>query len=257
MARLSDAQDRKDIGALVAVLLGVKSAIRARWLRGDVKTQHGSTELRINEIAACSMCSYRTVARHLKTLKAAGLIRVQPRQNEIGENLPSIYELVWRLDGSSSNAEGAGHFDGTSGQIARTSGHFDGRLGHGLSNTWPRSIEEGEEEKESPSVSTARPKSRKGRTPCPVTWSAESGWQGITEQMRQQWGNAFPACDLDTQLARMAAWLAANPTKARKSNWLRFITGWLERAQDRGGDVKASAAKTPTPYRGSTAATLR
>lgn len=38
----------------------------------------------------------------------------------------------------------------------------------------------------------------------------------------------------------MHSWLMANPKKAHKSNWERFITNWLARAQDRGGDATAT-----------------
>ena len=42
---------------------------------------------------------------------------------------------------------------------------------------------------------------------------------------------------MDAKLAvlQAAAWLVANPTK-KKSNYERFLTGWLKREQDRGGN---------------------
>jgi hypothetical protein len=40
---------------------------------------------------------------------------------------------------------------------------------------------------------------------------------------------------LDTELVRASEWLKANPTKAKKSNWRRFLVAWLTRSQDRGG----------------------
>ena len=43
------------------------------------------------------------------------------------------------------------------------------------------------------------------------------------------------ACDLAAELAKAAAWLKANPTRAHKSNWRRFVVSWLTRSQDRGG----------------------
>jgi hypothetical protein len=43
---------------------------------------------------------------------------------------------------------------------------------------------------------------------------------------------------------RSAEWLKANPTKAHKSNWRRFVVSWLTRSQDRGG-TNRSAGKTP------------
>jgi hypothetical protein len=38
----------------------------------------------------------------------------------------------------------------------------------------------------------------------------------------------------------MSAWLAANPARARKSNYERFITNWLAREQDKGGDMRSN-----------------
>jgi hypothetical protein len=40
---------------------------------------------------------------------------------------------------------------------------------------------------------------------------------------------------LDIELVRASEWLKANPTRARKSNWRRFLVSWLTRSQDRGG----------------------
>gem|GEM_PF-1923241 len=59
-------------------------------------------------------------------------------------------------------------------------------------------------------------------------------WENITDEKVEEWANAFPACDVELELAKMAKWLEANPTK-RKSNYARFIFGWLTRSQDRGG----------------------
>jgi hypothetical protein len=49
---------------------------------------------------------------------------------------------------------------------------------------------------------------------------------------------------LDIELIRASEWLKANPTRAHKSNWRRFIVSWLTRSQDRGG-TNRSAGKTP------------
>ena len=91
----------------------------------------------------------------------------------------------------------------------------------------------------------------KNREPNPaapaIAWSAEGGWQGIVDADRTEWAAAFPACNLDRQLAAMVAWLRSNPTKARKSNWRKFITNWLNRSQDKGGD--AASTKSNGQYR--------
>jgi len=71
-----------------------------------------------------------------------------------------------------------------------------------------------------------------------ISWTIVGGFLNITDQDRQDWATAYPACTLDVQLAQMSQWLQANPAKAHKSQWRRFVTGWLSRSQERGGDIK-------------------
>ena len=94
-------------------------------------------------------------------------------------------------------------------------------------------------------VATSDPPKRRTRSqPADsVSWSADAGWQGITDADRQEWRQAYPACDLEPELARATAWLKANPTKAHKSNWRRFIVSWLTRSQDRGGTNRTPGAR--------------
>jgi hypothetical protein len=70
----------------------------------------------------------------------------------------------------------------------------------------------------------------------PLRWSADIGWEGITDADRAEWSQAYPAADLTVELAKATQWLKANPKKARKSNWRRWLTTvWLSKCQDRGG----------------------
>lgn len=73
-----------------------------------------------------------------------------------------------------------------------------------------------------------------------IKWSIDSGWIDIIDEDIQQWSEAAPACDIKRELAAMHAWLTANPKKAKKSNYARFITTWLSRSQDRGGGLKSA-----------------
>jgi hypothetical protein len=41
--------------------------------------------------------------------------------------------------------------------------------------------------------------------------------------------------DIDAGLAQALAWCLSNPAKGRKSNYAKFLNGWLGRSQDRGG----------------------
>lgn len=112
-------------------------------------------------------------------------------------------------------------------------------------------------------VATSEPPKRRKRSQHPdaVSWSADAGWQGITDADRQEWRLAFPACDLAAELAKATSWLKANPTKAHKSNWRRFVVAWLTRSQDRGGTNRTPGVRPedkpkvwrdqyqPAPYR--------
>jgi len=68
-----------------------------------------------------------------------------------------------------------------------------------------------------------------------VSWTADAGWQGITDADRQEWAQAFPGAVLEQELAKASAWLKANPQRAGRRNWRRFVVGWLQRCQDKGG----------------------
>jgi len=59
-------------------------------------------------------------------------------------------------------------------------------------------------------------------------------WEGIGEGDKKAWEEAYPACDVEIELKKMAEWLKANPTK-KKSNYRRFINNWLSKRQDEGG----------------------
>lgn len=74
-----------------------------------------------------------------------------------------------------------------------------------------------------------------------LTWDRVGGWSGVSDLIREAWTEAYPACDINRQLAAMSAWLMANPRKAKKSNWLKFANSWLTRSQDRGGDAKSTS----------------
>lgn len=56
------------------------------------------------------------------------------------------------------------------------------------------------------------------------------------------WAECYPAIDVVAELRKAAAWQQANP-KNRKSDYKRFLNGWLSRAQDRA--PRAGAAPAP------------
>ena len=83
-------------------------------------------------------------------------------------------------------------------------------------------------------------KKNSSSAPTQIRWNPQDGWTGITADDREAWSTAYPACDIDRQLAAMQEWLRSNPEKARKSRWRRFITNWLQRHQNRGGDTRGN-----------------
>ena len=85
-----------------------------------------------------------------------------------------------------------------------------------------------------PTSEPAKP-SRSRAKPAGVSWTADAGWTGITDADRHEWAAAFPGAVLAQELAKATAWLKANPQRAGRRNWRRFIVGWLQRCQDKGG----------------------
>lgn len=73
--------------------------------------------------------------------------------------------------------------------------------------------------------------------PTPKIEFGVQGFENITNKDRELWHKAYPAIDLDTELAKMEAWVVANP-KNRKSNWHKFICNWFSRAQDKAPGTK-------------------
>jgi hypothetical protein len=87
-------------------------------------------------------------------------------------------------------------------------------------------------------VPTSKPQAARSTAKSSVAWSADAGWAGITDADRSEWATAYPGAVLDQELAKATAWLKANPQRASRSNWRRFIVGWLQRCQDKGGTIR-------------------
>lgn len=59
-----------------------------------------------------------------------------------------------------------------------------------------------------------------------------SCWEGITEEQMAAWREAYPAVNIEQQLKLAAAWCVSNPQDSPKSQWARFLNGWLSRHQN-------------------------
>jgi hypothetical protein len=68
--------------------------------------------------------------------------------------------------------------------------------------------------------------------PNAVAFDATTGFFQIPDLLMTQWRGAYPALSLDVELSKASAWLIANPKNA-KSNYARFLTNWLTKAQDK------------------------
>lgn len=64
-------------------------------------------------------------------------------------------------------------------------------------------------------------------------------WENITVDQVKFWEQAYPDVDVvDVLLKKIPPWLDANPQKARKKNWKRFIVNWLARQQNRYDEIR-------------------
>lgn len=55
---------------------------------------------------------------------------------------------------------------------------------------------------------------------------------GITPELKQSWGYAYGAVDMDSEIRRAVAWILSNPQAAPK-NIERFLNNWFTKCQDR------------------------
>lgn len=62
----------------------------------------------------------------------------------------------------------------------------------------------------------------------------------IEQTDKDLWSKAYPAVDIELEINKAIVWLVANPTKV-KSNYQKFLTGWFNRSQDRGGNKPKSS----------------
>ena len=81
-----------------------------------------------------------------------------------------------------------------------------------------------------------------------IKWSTQEGFTGILPSDRIRWRRAFPRVKLDEELQFMHEWLLARPRRRKKNNF-RFISGWLQRCQERGGSSGFGSATCSGVYK--------
>ncbi len=80
-----------------------------------------------------------------------------------------------------------------------------------------------------------------------LSFDFEKGeYLGITEKDLVDWKVIYPHIDLKVEIAKSVSWLKSNPSKSNKSLWRKFITGWLQRANDSIENKKAYKAASAT-----------
>lgn len=58
----------------------------------------------------------------------------------------------------------------------------------------------------------------------------------VSQEQCQEWAGVYPAVDVIQQLREMREWCLNNPAKRKTAKGVRsFITRWLAKEQDRGG----------------------
>lgn len=82
-----------------------------------------------------------------------------------------------------------------------------------------------------------------------MSWTDDRGWRGISDKKREEWGKAYPGLVIDQELMHMGTWLRANPRKANKKNWSRFIVGWLKK-ETRDVEARKDGSGSKRPGRG-------
>lgn len=57
-------------------------------------------------------------------------------------------------------------------------------------------------------------------------------FEGITEKDIGDWKVIYSHIDLQVEMLKSTEWLKSNPSKNRKKNWRKYLTGWFGRAND-------------------------
>lgn len=87
---------------------------------------------------------------------------------------------------------------------------------------------------------------QKPRRTYRISWTADAGFQGVTDEDLTRWKGAYPGVNLTQETARAHAWLVDNPSKGGKRNWAAFLNRWFGRVQDKGGSSNLPATPQKT-----------
>ena len=85
---------------------------------------------------------------------------------------------------------------------------------------------------EPPVGGSAAKRHKAARRTDPLVWTEESGWEGITDRDRAEWSAAYPAVNLDQEIAKSSAHLRANRLKRPVSEFRKYLDSWLRNEQN-------------------------
>lgn len=210
-------------------------------------------------VATYTEQSPRTVREHLAALEAGGFIERRARFGKNGQQTSDIIRL--RLEKPSARRLQPVSLDGiATGEAMDPPANFAAPT-PGENFPAPRQFSP-----TPPAKSAAEPviepinepekkKKKKASTQAQaIDFDFERGeFVGPVCDLFGRLQDAFPAIDVKEQAKRAACWLIANPAN-RKSNYTRFLTNWMNRAQDKaprvtgnlthGGTAHAPRART-------------
>ncbi len=73
-----------------------------------------------------------------------------------------------------------------------------------------------------------------------------SKYENIKPEDFEAWKIAYPSINLDQELQKSTQWILANPSKSKsKKQWRKFLTGWLDRANDKATNQAAYNSNRP------------
>lgn len=101
----------------------------------------------------------------------------------------------------------------------------------GASKEFPTWREQFKEDLSRASARTSAPRMPK------ISFNLETASWLVPADYLTIWSRAYPAVNIPHELEVAAAWLVANPQKAPRSNYSRFLNGWMKRTQDKGGTL--------------------
>lgn len=181
-------------------------------------------------LAEITECGERSIRRYLDKLESMGVIRrVRRHRGDGSRTSDGVFLCMENLPAKL-----------TTGQIDHRPNEAD-PTGQALAGH------------ESPDEASDSSNSSSKEKPKQMAFNPETGAiENIPPELMEKWAEAYPAISVEQEIARAEAWIISNP-KNRKSDYPRFLTNWLSRAQDRAPRVpvqqgRASSHRT-APHR--------